>query len=163
MQNIHNLIEIKRGLHKICSRNLVNAIAELDRCEGFYRSVFSTYGLTFDTETIRQKRVFVAAIVKYFILDRLPEGCLILKEDKYEINNKKGLKTLLENVLDVFYSLYNGCDLKDDFKKKYAEYYNEEVKDFSKEISENRDDSLSDFAKTIQKVYNNSKDKNKNY
>lgn len=163
MQNIHNLIEIKRGLHKICSRDLVNAIAELDKCEEFYHCVFSTYGLTFDTETIRQKRVFVAAIVKYFILDRLPEGCLILKDDKYEINNKKGLKTLLENVLDVFYSLYNGCDLKDDFKQKYAEYFNEEVKDFSKEISENRDDSLSDFAKTIQKVYNNSKSQNNEY
>jgi hypothetical protein len=138
----------------------VNSIAELDKCEEFYRSIFSTYGLTFNTETIRQKRVFVAAIIKYFILDRLPKGCLILKEDKYEINNKKELKTHIESVIDDFYSLYNVCNSAEDFKKKYAGYFNEEVKDFSKEISENRDDSLSDFAKTIQNVYNNSKSQN---
>ena len=163
MQNIENIIEIKRGLHKICSRDLVNAIAELDRCEEFYSNVFFTYGLTFDTETIRQKRIFVAAIIKYFILDRLPEGCLYSNEGKYETNNKEELKELLENTLDVFYSLYNGCDSAEGFKKKYAEHFNEEVKDFSKEISENRDDSLSDFAKTIQNVYNNSKSKNDEY
>ena len=49
--------------------------------------------------------------------------------------------------------------LPEDFKKKYAENFSEEVKDFSKEISENRDDSLSDFAKTIKKIYH-SKDEN---
>lgn len=161
MQNIHNLIEIKRGLHKICSREVVNIIAELDKCEDFYRDVFLIYGLAYNTETIRQKRTFVAATTKYFIFDRLPKGCLYLNENKFETNNKKELKELLENTLDVFYSLYNVCGLKD-FKKKYAEYFNEEVKDFCKEISENRDDSLSDFAKIIQNVYNNSKDKKDN-
>ena len=78
---------------------------------------------------------------------------------KYETNNKKELKKLLENALEVFFKLHNSCESNEDFKKEYAKYFGEEVKDFSKEISENRDDSLSDFAKIIQKVYY-SKDKN---
>ena len=43
--------------------------------------------------------------------------------------------------------------MKNEFKKKFSEQFNEEIRDFSKEISENRDDSLSDFAKTIKNVY----------
>ncbi len=66
---------------------------------------------------------------------------------------------LLEDTINIFYTIRNAYNSDEDFKKKYAEYFNEEVKDFSKEISENRDDSLSDFAKTIRKIYN-SKDKN---
>jgi len=163
MQNIENIIEIKRGLHKICSRGIVNVIAELDRCEEFYRNIFFIYGLVYNTETLSQKEDFIASVSKYFILDRLPDGCLYSNEGKYETNNKKKeLKELLENALDVFYSLYNVCDSAEGFKKKYAEHFNEEIKDFSKEISENRDDSLSDFAKIIQNVYNNSKNKKDN-
>lgn len=55
MENIDNIIEIKRGLHKVCGRDLVDAIAELDKCEEFFRSIFLTYGLTYNTETIRQR------------------------------------------------------------------------------------------------------------
>lgn len=159
MQNIHDIIEIKRGLHKICSRDLVNIIAELDKCEEFYRDVFQIYGVVYNTETLSQKENFIDAVTKYFLLDRLSEACLYLSENKYEVNNKKELKKLLENTIDVFYTIYNTSDSNEDFKKKYAEHFNEEVKDFSKEISENRDDSLSDFAKTIRKIYH-SKDKN---
>lgn len=159
MQNIDNIIEIKRGLHKVCSQSIVNLIANSDWCEKFYKDVFIIYGLTYNTETIRQKRVFIAASAKYFIFDRLPEDYLYLNDGKYETNHKKELKKLLENVLDVFFKLYNSCESNKDFKKEYAKYFGEEVKDFSKEISENRDDSLSDFAKIIQKVYY-SKDKN---
>lgn len=153
MPNIDDIIEIKRGLHRICCRDLVNSIAEQSKIEDFYHDIFLVYGLAYDTETIRQKRVFVAAITKYFILDRLPEGCLYLNEDKYEIKNKKELKELLESVLNAFYALRSTCNSYDEFKKKFAEQFNEEIRDFSKEISENRDDSLSDFAKTIKNVY----------
>lgn len=159
MQNIHDIIEIKRGLHKICGREVVDTIAKLDKCEDFYKDLFVTYGLIYNTETLSQKESFIAAITKYFLFDRLPEDCLYLSEDKYETNDKKELKKLLENTIDVFYTIYNTSDSNEDFKKKYAEHFNEEVKDFSKEISENRDDSLSDFAKTIRKIYH-SKDKN---
>ena len=153
MENIDNIIEIKRGLHKICGRELVNVIAETEKCEDFYRNIFTIYGLIYNTETIMQKREFIAASTKYFILDRLPEDILCVKDGKYETNNKKELKKLLEDTINIFYTIRNAS------KKKYAEHFNEEVKDFSKEISENRDDSLSDFAKTIRKIYN-SKDKN---
>jgi len=129
----------------------VNSISELNKFEEFYKDIFFVYGLTYDTETIRQKRTFVAAITKYFILDMLPEGCLFLYEDKYESNNKD-IKELLKNSVDDFYKLFNTCNSNDEFKKKFAERRNEKVKDFSKEIAENRDDSLSDFAKVIQKV-----------
>ena len=159
MQNTDNIIEIKRGLHRICGKDLVNSIAELSNIEEFYHDVFLIYGLTYDTETIRQKRVFVAAITKYFILDRLPEGCLYLNEDKYETNNKKELKKFLESAKDTFYTLHNTCNSDYEFNKKFAKQFNEEVRDFSKEISKNRDESLSDFAKTIQNVYY-SKDEN---
>ena len=159
MENIDNIIEIKRGLHKVCGRDLVDAIAELDKCEEFFRSIFLTYGLTYNTETIRQKMIFVAATAKYFILDRLPEGSLSVNEGKYESNLTKSLKELLANTVETFYTIHNTSDSNEDFKKKYAEHFNEEVRDFSKEISENRDDSLSDFAKTIKKIYH-SKDKN---
>lgn len=162
MQNIENLIEIKRGLHKICSRDLVSAIADSDKCEEFYRDIFLSYGLAYNTETIRQKRVFVASTTRYFILDRLPKDCLLLNEDKYELNYSKDFKSLLEAAIKIFYTIRNSCDTNEDFKKKYAEHFNEEVRDFSREISENRDDSLSDFAKTIQKIYKSSKNKNTN-
>lgn len=160
MQNIHDIIEIKRGLHKICGRDLVNIIAELDNCENFYREIFQIYDVVYNTETLSQKESFIDAITKYYILDRLPEGSLSFEEDKYTANNKKEIKKLLENVLNDFFTLLDTCASSADFKKKYAEHFNEEVKDFSKEISENRDDSLSDFAKLIQNVYKNSKDKN---
>lgn len=153
MLNTNNIIEIKRGLHRICSRDLVNVISELDKCEEFYRDVFLTYGLIYNTETIRQKRAFVAATARYFILDRLPENCLSFNDDKYEPNSKKGLKKLLSSTIDIYYTIHDSSTSNEDFKKKYAEHFNEEVKDFSKEISENRDDSLSDFAKAIEKLY----------
>lgn len=159
MQNIDNIIEIKRGLHKSCSRDVVNTIAKLEKCEDFYRDVFLIYGLTYNTETLSQKESFIEAVTKYFIFDRLPEDYLYLNDGKYETNNKKELKKILENALEVFFKLHNSCESNEDFKKEYAKYFCEEVKDFSKEISENRDDSLSDFAKIIQKVYY-SKDKN---
>ena len=159
MENIENIIEIKRGLHKVCGRDMVNVIAETEKCEDFYRNVFIIYGLIYNTETIMQKRTFVAAITEYFILNRLPEDSLYLKDGKYEASNKKELKKLLEDTINVFYTIRNTCNSDEDFKKKYAEHFNEDVKKISKEISEDRDDSLSDFAKTIRKIYN-SKDKN---
>jgi hypothetical protein len=131
----------------------VNAISELDKCEDFYRDVFLTYGLIYNTETIRQKRTFVAATTRYFILDRLPEDCLSFNDNKYEPNSKNGLKKLLSSTIDIYYTIHDSSTSNEDFKKKYAEHFNEEVKDFSKEISENRDDSLSDFAKAIEKLY----------
>lgn len=154
MQNIHDIIEIKRGLYRVCERNLVDVIAELDKCEEFYSNLFQIYGLTYNTETIKHKRTFVAATTKYFILDRLPEDSLSIVEDKYEFNNKKEIKKLLESTISDFFALRNTCSSNEDFKKKYAEQFNEEVRDFSKEITKNRDDSLSDFAKAIQNVYN---------
>ena len=77
MQNIHNIIEIKRGLHKICGREIVDIIAKLDKCEDFYHDLFLTYGLVYNTETLIQKRSFIAEVTKYFILDRLPKRLLI--------------------------------------------------------------------------------------
>ena len=65
----------------------------------------------------------------------------------------------LEQVIDTYFAIRSTSDSSEDFKKKYAENFSEEVKDFSKELSENRDDSLSDFAKTIKKIYH-SKPKN---
>jgi len=158
MENIDNIIEIKRGLHKVCGRKLVNAIADLEKCEEFFKDLFVVYGLIYNTETLIQKRAFVAAITKYFILDRLPEEYLSFDEGKYEYITKAIIKPL-EQVVNTYFEIRNTSDSSEDFKRKYAENFNEEVKDFSKEISENRDDSLSDFAKTIKKIYN-SKDEN---
>ena len=39
--NIDDIIEIKRGLHKICVQKIVNIIADLDRCEEFYRDLLN--------------------------------------------------------------------------------------------------------------------------
>ena len=161
MQNIHDIIEIKRGLHRICGQILADAIAELDKCEEFYQDVFSLYGVIYNTETMKQKRVFVATTAKYFILDRFPEGSLSIVDDKYEPTNKKEIKKFLKNIIEEFFTLRNTYSSNDDFKKKYAEHFNEEVKNFSKEIAENRDDSLSDFVKALEKVYYY-KDKNDN-
>jgi len=158
MENIDNIIEIKRGLHKVCGRKLVNAIADLEKCEEIFKDIFVVYGLIYNAETLMQKRTFVAATAKYFIVDRLPEEYLFLDEGKYELVTKAIIKPL-EQVIDTYFEIRSSSESSEDFKKKYAEHYNEEVKDFSKEISENRDDSLSDFAKTIKKIYH-SKDEN---
>ena len=161
MANTSNIIEIKRGLHKICNRDLVNIIANLDDIEDFYCDIFQTYGLLYNTETIRQKRVFVAAITNYFLLDRLPKDSLCIVDDKYENNNIKNINEIFSNTIKEFYKIKNSCTSFEEFKKNYAEYYSEEEKSFENEISQNRDDSLSDFAKSIEKVYqSNSKDDN---
>ncbi len=158
MENIDNIIEIKRGLHKICGRKLVNAIADLEKSEAFFKDLFVVYGLIYNTETLIQKRVFVAAVTKYFILDRLPKEYLSFGDGKYEYATKAITKPL-EQVVDTYFEIRSTSDSSEDFKKKYAENFNEEVKDFSKEISENRDDSLSDFAKIVKKVYYSENDK----
>lgn len=129
-------------------------IAALDCCEKFFKDVFSLYGLEYNTETLEQKRSFIAAAAKYFILFRLPYRVLT-RGDKYGSNDSR-IEEYLENVIKKFHEIYNSSEPKD-FIDKYAEYYKIGDRNFAHELKctseENRDNSLSSFAKAVKKVY----------
>lgn len=161
MDNIDNLIEIKRGLHRVCNDSLMEKIAAMDDCEKFFKDVFKLYGLEYNSETLEQKRSFIAAAAKYFILFRLPYHVLT-RGDKYGSNDSR-IESHIKTVLEKFYEIYNSCEPQD-FIDKYAEYYGIGDRNFAHELKctseENRDNSLSSFAKAVKKVYK-AKDSNK--
>lgn len=155
MDNIDNLIEIKRGLHRVCNDSLMEKIAAMDDCEKFFKDVFKLYGLEYNTETLEQKRNFIAAAVKYFILFRLPKSVVNSRAEKYHSNDSH-IESHIKTVLEKFYEIYNSCEPQD-FIDKYAEYYGIGDRNFAHELKctseENRDNSLSSFAKAVKKVY----------
>lgn len=155
MENIDNIIEIKRGLYRVCDESLMEAIASLDDCEKFYRDVFGLYGLEYNTETLEQKRSFIAVVAKYFILFRLPSRVKVLVGNKYHSNSPR-VKNYLNRIIENFYEIYNSCEPQD-FIDKYAEFYGIGDRNFAHELKctseENRDASLSNFAKAVKKVY----------
>lgn len=154
MDNIDNLIEIKRGLHRVCDDSLMEIIAAMDDCEKFFKDVFKLYGLEYNTEMLEQKRNFIAAAAKYFILFRLPYRVLT-RGDKYHSNDSH-IESHIKTVLEKFYEIYNSCEPQD-FIDKYAQCYNICDRNFAHELKctseENRDNSLSSFAKAVKKVY----------
>lgn len=137
-------------------------IAELEDCEKFFKDVFSLYGLEYNTETLEQKRSFIAAAAKYFILFRLPKCAVTHSAEKYR-STKGDIESHLKSVLEKFYEVYNSCE-PENFIDKYAEYYGIGDRNFAHELKftseENRDNSLSSFAKAVKKVYK-SKDQKK--
>jgi len=130
-------------------------IAELEDCEKFFKDVFELYGLEYNTETLEQKRSFIAAAAKYFILFRLPKSVVTHSAEKYR-STKGDIESHLKSVLEKFYEVYNSCE-SENFIDKYAEYYGIRDKNFAHELKctseENRDNSLSSFAKAVKKVY----------
>ena len=154
MENIDNLIEIKRGLHRVCNDSLMEKIAELDCCEKFFRDIFGLYGLEYNTEMLEQKRSFIGLAAKYFILFRL-DGIVTEGKDGYRSRNPR-LVEHLEAVIEKFYEVYNSCE-HEEFIEKYVEALG--IKDRNLEVllksesKKNRDDSLSSFAKAVKKVY----------
>ena len=130
-------------------------IASVPRFENFYKDIFELYNVEYDTETIKQKRTFVAAITKYFIIDRLPKDELAVDDDKYSyMDSDCYLKKDLQRVVDDYFIIRQESSSNSDFIQRYSKIYEDGViKDFSKEISENRDDSLSVFSKIVEKLY----------
>jgi len=130
-------------------------IASVPRFENFYKDIFDIYSVEYDTETIKQKRTFVAAITKYFIIDRLPKDELAVDDDKYSyMDSDCYLKKDLQRVVDDYFIIRQESSSNSDFIQRYSKIYEDGViKDFSKEISENRDDSLSVFSKVVEKLY----------
>lgn len=155
MHNIYNVIELKRGIYKICSQELMEEIASVPRFEEFYKDIFELYNVFYSTETIRQKRTFVAAITRYFLLDRLPKEELVIEDEKYNfIANKHCFKEDLQKVIDKYFELRGNCTTNLDFLQRYSIIYENGVtKDFMKEILENRDDFLSGFSKVVERLY----------
>lgn len=137
----------------------MDVITSHERCEGMYSDIFALYGLPYDTETIKQKRVFVAAVTEYFILRRCKGIKRIGKDKKYNCGKSPNNKKTIINAIDTYFQIRKECSSDYSFKEKYAEIYKEEVKDFSEEISINRDDTLSDFAKAVQQLYYSKDDK----
>ena len=152
--DIETIIELKRGIFRICWENLMEKISRTAGFTAFYRDVFQIYGLSFNNPTIRQKRNFVAAVTKYFILDRLPSRIIYIEDGKYEYEKGcQDIYDLLVGTIEKFNKIKDSSHSNQDFMKRYAEYHNEDIKDFSEVIAQNRDDSLSNFAKVIEKVY----------
>lgn len=162
MENIDNLIEIKRGLREICAESLMEIIAGLDGCEKFYRDIFTLYGIEYSTEMLEQKGHFIAYATKYFIILRLPENKIFHEKEGY--NSKySDIKNDIIAVIDKFYEVYNSCT-PENFIEKYVEYFgilDRNLEVMLKSTSKvNLDDSLSSFAKAVKKVHK-FKDKNK--
>lgn len=130
-------------------------IAALEDCEKFFKDVFALYGLEYNTETLEQKRSFIAVTAKYFILFRLPKSVVTNGAEKYRSINRN-IESHLKTVLEKFYEVYNSCE-PENFIDKYAEYYGIGDRNFAHELKvtseENRDASLSTFAKAVKKVY----------
>lgn len=155
MENIDNLIEIKRGLREVCDESLMEKIAAFDGCEKFFRDIFTLYGLEYNTEMLEQKGSFIACATKYFILLRLPKGVITFGKDGYcskNIHIEKDIKA----VIDKFYEVYNSSK-PENFIENYVEQLgivdrNLEVV-LKAESEKNLDDSLSCFAKAVKKVY----------
>lgn len=121
MENIDNLIEIKRGLHRICNESLIEKIAALYCCEKFFKDIFGLYGLEYSTEMLEQKRSFIAVAAKYFILLRLPKGALNHGRAKFSIGSRN-IVDQLETVIEKFYEVYNSC-APENFIEKYVEAF----------------------------------------
>ncbi len=155
MENIDNLIEIKRGLHRVCDDSLMEKIAALEDCEKFFKDIFGLYGLEYNTETLEQKRAFIAVAAKYFIFFRLSSSVVTKGTEKYHSSDPQ-IETHIRNVIDKFYEIYNSCE-PENFIDKYAEYYGIRDRNFAHELKvtseENRDATLSSFAKALKKVY----------
>ena len=147
-----NIIEIKRGIVKICSEFIMDVITSHDKCEDLYQDIFTLYGIYYDTETIKQKRVFVAAATEYFILKRCGFK-RIGKDNKYNCSKSPKNKKAIINAIDTYFTIRKECLSDYSFKERFAEFYKDEVKNFSEEISINRDDTLSDFAKAVEQLY----------
>lgn len=130
-------------------------IAALDCCEKFFKDIFGLYGLEYNTETLEQKRSFIAAATKYFILFRLPKSVVTHSAEKYR-STKGDIESHLKSVLEKFYEVYNSCK-PEDFIDKYAEYYGIDDRNFAHELKftskESRDNTLSSFAKAVKKAY----------
>ena len=161
MENIDNLIEIKRGLHRVCNDSLMEKIAELDYCEKFFRDIFGLYRLEYNTEMLEQKRSFIGLAAKYFILLILPRSVINHGSTKFSIRNSR-IDSHLKAVIEKFYEVYNSCK-HEDFIEKYVEAFgivdrNLEVL-LESESKVNLDDSLSNFAKAVKKVYKFKEDK----
>ncbi len=148
-----NIIELMRGITSICSDAVIDVISSQEKCEDLYKDIFTIYGLEYNTETIKQKRAFVAAVTEYFILKRCSDIKQSGEDNKYGCEKKSIARKAVANQIDNYFKIRQKSISNQDFKEKFAQCYNEEVKDFSKEIAENRDDSLSDFAKAIEKLY----------
>ena len=147
-----NIIEIKRGIIKTCCEFITEVIATHPKCEDLYQDIFTLYGLHYDTETIKQKRVFVAAATEYFIVKRCGFK-RIGKDNKYNCSKRAKNKKAIIKTIDTYFEIRQECSDSYSFRERFAEFYKDEVKDFSEEISINRDDTLSDFAKAVEKLY----------
>jgi len=59
-----------RGIAPICNDTILDVMSSYDDCEEFYRGIFEANGLTYDTETTKQKRAFVAAVTEHFVFKK---------------------------------------------------------------------------------------------
>lgn len=148
-----------RGIHKICKPVLLDFIISYDRDGEFYKDIFELHGLDYSVETVRQKRVFVAAVTEYFVIKRCKFIKKVVVEEfgqkykKYDCNNTPEIRREIAKTFASYFKIREKCLDKTSLLSKYAELYKETVRDFSKEISMNRDDMLSDFAKAVEKLY----------
>lgn len=142
-----------RGIAPICCDVIMDVISSHNKCEDLYRDIFTIYGLPYDTETIKQKRVFVAAVTEYFILKNCSNIKRLGSANKYTCGRSPKSKKAIVNAINNYFKIRAENPSKQDFKERYAQLYNEDVRDFSNEISINRDDTLSDFAKAVEQLY----------
>ena len=147
-----------RGIHKIGCDYIVDLIASNKKCECFYQDVFNLFGLVYDNETIKQKRVFVATVTEYFIFKKCTNIKKLGNDEKYTCGKSPKNKKDIEKAINQYFDIRQECINKQDLMSKYAQIYNEDVRDFSEEISINRDDMLSDFAKAVEQLYHSKGD-----
>ena len=145
-----------RGMYRVCEKSLILEIMEARETCFFFEMTFHLNAVSFSTQVVRDKRAFVAAIIKYFILDRLPKDIVYIDEErKYNFKQGSNIKEAINDALDKFIEIlksdFEGGTLMDAAAKFYGE---KEVRDFDKEINTDRDDEISDFAKAIDRMLN---------
>lgn len=148
--------EVKRALHYICDKDLVNVVAPLSGI--FLSRLFYMYGLKFDDKTIKQKRLLVQRTIEYFVLERLL-GSVISKEDTpYSwVTSDSAWDTLSDYIIELETLAHKYSEPKE-FIKKFSQIHNVEEKSFAQVVAIDIKDLTSFFDKTLENLYNSEKE-----
>lgn len=147
--------EVKRALHYICDKDLVNIVAPLSGI--FLSRLFYMYGLKFDAKTIKQKRLLVQRAIEYFVLERLL-GSVISKEDTPYgwVTSDSAWDTLSDYIIELE-TLAHKYSEPEEFIKEFSQIHNVEEKSFTQIVAVNIKDLTSFFDNTLENLYNSEK------
>ena len=142
-------------MYRVCEKPLILEIMEAKEIGYFFETAFMFNYVHFNAQVVRDKRAFVAAITKYFILDRLPKDIVYIDEfGKYNFKQGSNIKKAIDDVLDTFIKVFGSVTGDVSVMATFAKFYGEEERSFDEEINMERDLEFSDFTRTLDRMLN---------